>query len=72
MYYHYYYDYDEESVISLMHLCCCMSELILLLLHVGRFCWVTWQLLQHSPLLHLDPWVKAHLLQQAPPSLAHS
>lgn len=33
---------------------------------------VTWQLLQHSPLLHLEPCVKVHLLQQVPPSLAHS
>lgn len=33
---------------------------------------VTWQLLQHSPLLHFEPCVNVHLLQQAPPSLAHS
>lgn len=32
----------------------------------------TWQSLQQRPLLHLEPWVSVHLLQQAPPSLAHS
>lgn len=66
---------SKESWYYLMHLCC--QDGILLLLCTGLdTCWrvllVTWQLLQHSPLLHLEPCVKAHLLQQAPPSFAHS